>query len=204
MVSATRRELAQIGVSDTPGVAVADSGYWQSSSGPLLGDQTSGPLLGTRPSGPISRGRATPTGTPWLGPAEVVCYAPGGLDQTVGRSGLNGRFEQAVDIVLERGAVISLRQVIWCYRARLDEHERGCDHLVSTKSREAHGRVAGGHGHGSVDDEHRASGRCGSDAVRLPSSVLAAVIADLPLVGQLGHREQLVFDAAEIACLISW
>ncbi len=28
MVSATRRELAQIGVSDTPGVAVADSGYW--------------------------------------------------------------------------------------------------------------------------------------------------------------------------------
>jgi transposase len=28
MVKATRRELAQIGVSDTPGVAVADSGYW--------------------------------------------------------------------------------------------------------------------------------------------------------------------------------
>ena len=28
MISATRRELAQIGVSDTPGVAVADSGYW--------------------------------------------------------------------------------------------------------------------------------------------------------------------------------
>jgi hypothetical protein len=28
MVSATRRELQQIGVSDTPGVAVADSGYW--------------------------------------------------------------------------------------------------------------------------------------------------------------------------------
>jgi len=28
MVSATRRELAQIGVSGTPGVAVADSGYW--------------------------------------------------------------------------------------------------------------------------------------------------------------------------------
>lgn len=28
MVKATRRELAQIGVSDTPGVAVADTGYW--------------------------------------------------------------------------------------------------------------------------------------------------------------------------------
>jgi transposase len=28
MVSATRRELQQVGVSDTPGVAVADSGYW--------------------------------------------------------------------------------------------------------------------------------------------------------------------------------
>jgi transposase len=28
MVSATRRELAQIGVSDAPGIAVADSGYW--------------------------------------------------------------------------------------------------------------------------------------------------------------------------------
>ena len=28
MIKATRRELAQIGVSDTPGVAVADSGYW--------------------------------------------------------------------------------------------------------------------------------------------------------------------------------
>ena len=28
MVEATRRELEQIGVSDTPGVAVADSGYW--------------------------------------------------------------------------------------------------------------------------------------------------------------------------------
>jgi transposase len=28
MVKATRRELEQIGVSDTPGVAVADSGYW--------------------------------------------------------------------------------------------------------------------------------------------------------------------------------
>jgi transposase len=28
MISATRRELAQIGVSDTPGVALADSGYW--------------------------------------------------------------------------------------------------------------------------------------------------------------------------------
>jgi len=28
-----------------------------------------------------------------------------------------------------------------------------------------------------------------------------AVIADLPLVRQLCHREQLVFDSAEIACL---
>jgi hypothetical protein len=28
-----------------------------------------------------------------------------------------------------------------------------------------------------------------------------AVIADLPLVGQLCHREYLVFDSAEIACL---
>jgi transposase len=28
MVSATRRELEQVGVSDTPGVALADSGYW--------------------------------------------------------------------------------------------------------------------------------------------------------------------------------
>ena len=28
MINATRRELEQIGVSDTPGVAVADSGYW--------------------------------------------------------------------------------------------------------------------------------------------------------------------------------
>ena len=28
MVSATRRELAQIGVRDTPVVAVAESGYW--------------------------------------------------------------------------------------------------------------------------------------------------------------------------------
>jgi hypothetical protein len=28
MVSATRRELKQVGVSDAPGVAVADSGYW--------------------------------------------------------------------------------------------------------------------------------------------------------------------------------
>ena len=28
MIKATRRELEQIGVSDTPGVAVADSGYW--------------------------------------------------------------------------------------------------------------------------------------------------------------------------------
>ncbi len=28
MVNATRRELAQIGVSETPGVAVADTGYW--------------------------------------------------------------------------------------------------------------------------------------------------------------------------------
>jgi transposase len=28
MIEATRRELQQIGVSDTPGVAVADSGYW--------------------------------------------------------------------------------------------------------------------------------------------------------------------------------
>jgi transposase len=28
MISATRRELEQVGVSDTPGVALADSGYW--------------------------------------------------------------------------------------------------------------------------------------------------------------------------------
>jgi hypothetical protein len=28
MVKATRRELQQIGVSEAPGVAVADSGYW--------------------------------------------------------------------------------------------------------------------------------------------------------------------------------
>lgn len=28
-----------------------------------------------------------------------------------------------------------------------------------------------------------------------------AVVADLPLVGQLRHREKLVFDSAEIACL---
>jgi hypothetical protein len=28
MIKATRRELEQIGVSDTPAVAVADSGYW--------------------------------------------------------------------------------------------------------------------------------------------------------------------------------
>jgi hypothetical protein len=28
MLSATRRELEQVGVSDTPGVALADSGYW--------------------------------------------------------------------------------------------------------------------------------------------------------------------------------
>ena len=28
MLSATRRELDQVGVSDTPGVALADSGYW--------------------------------------------------------------------------------------------------------------------------------------------------------------------------------
>jgi hypothetical protein len=28
MVKAARRELEQIGVSDTPQVAVADSGYW--------------------------------------------------------------------------------------------------------------------------------------------------------------------------------
>jgi len=30
-----------------------------------------------------------------------------------------------------------------------------------------------------------------------------AIIADLPLVGQLGHREQLVFDPAKIARWIS-